>query len=278
MRCWLVPRVRSRARQTRADAASAAAGHRRRAPWASACSESPGCSSSHSSSRRAVTAGRRAPRRSRQRRRTPRRQACDPVAGDELVVLEDDKQLQTVDNIIPAVNAEAATDADARRAERRLGGAGHRQAGRAEQADRPRPQDLAQRRQGVRGVRGSGRGCVRRLRARSSSGRPTSPRARPWPTSTPRCSRPPGSTPASRPSATARSTEPALEKGEIEVMPEYAGTLTEFINKAENGADAEPLASGDLDATVTGADRAGRQGRADVRRARPRRRTRTRSR
>ena len=44
--------------------------------------------------------------------------------------------------------------------------------------------------------------------------------------------------------------EPALEKGEIQVMPEYAGTLTEFINKAENGADAEPVASGDLDATV----------------------------
>ena len=44
--------------------------------------------------------------------------------------------------------------------------------------------------------------------------------------------------------------EPALEKGEIQVMPEYVGTLTEFINKAENGADAEPIASGDLDATV----------------------------
>ena len=52
--------------------------------------------------------------------------------------------------------------------------------------------------------------------------------------------------------------EPALEKGEIQVVPEYVGTLTEFINKAENGADAEPLASGDLDATVAGADRARR--------------------
>ena len=46
--------------------------------------------------------------------------------------------------------------------------------------------------------------------------------------------------------------EPALEKGEIQVVPEYVGTLTEFINKAENGADAEPIASGDLDATVAG--------------------------
>lgn len=35
-------------------------------------------------------------------------QACAPVPGDQLVVLEDDKQLQNADNIIPAVNAAAA--------------------------------------------------------------------------------------------------------------------------------------------------------------------------
>ncbi len=33
---------------------------------------------------------------------------CAPVAGDQLIRLEDDKQLQTVDNIIPAVSAQAA--------------------------------------------------------------------------------------------------------------------------------------------------------------------------
>jgi len=36
-------------------------------------------------------------------------QACQAVAGDALVALEDDKKLQTVDNIIPAVNAKAAS-------------------------------------------------------------------------------------------------------------------------------------------------------------------------
>jgi osmoprotectant transport system substrate-binding protein len=35
--------------------------------------------------------------------------ACAPVAGDQLVVLEDDKQLQNADNVIPAVNAAAAS-------------------------------------------------------------------------------------------------------------------------------------------------------------------------
>jgi len=36
---------------------------------------------------------------------------CAPVAGDKLVVLEDDKDLQNADNVIPAVNAAAADDA-----------------------------------------------------------------------------------------------------------------------------------------------------------------------
>jgi osmoprotectant transport system substrate-binding protein len=35
-------------------------------------------------------------------------EACAPVAGDQLVVLEDDKGLQNADNIVPAVNAAAA--------------------------------------------------------------------------------------------------------------------------------------------------------------------------
>jgi osmoprotectant transport system substrate-binding protein len=34
--------------------------------------------------------------------------ACAPVAGDQLVVLEDDQHLQNADNVIPAVNAAAA--------------------------------------------------------------------------------------------------------------------------------------------------------------------------
>jgi len=43
----------------------------------------------------------------------------------------------------------------------------------------------------------------------------------------------------------------ALAKGEIDIVPEYAGTLTEFLNKKQNGPDAAPKASGDLTATVT---------------------------
>ncbi|SBU91384.1 osmoprotectant transport system substrate-binding protein [Streptomyces sp. Ncost-T6T-1] len=48
--------------------------------------------------------------------------------------------------------------------------------------------------------------------------------------------------------------EPSVEKGEIDVIPEYAATLAEFLNAKVNGADkaqAEPVASGDVEATVS---------------------------
>ncbi|MFJ5048826.1 ABC transporter substrate-binding protein [Streptomyces sp. NPDC098077] len=47
--------------------------------------------------------------------------------------------------------------------------------------------------------------------------------------------------------------EPSLEKGEIDVVPEYAATLAEFLNAKVNGAkkaQAEPVASPDAAATV----------------------------
>ncbi|MEU1279342.1 ABC transporter substrate-binding protein [Streptomyces sp. NPDC005805] len=49
--------------------------------------------------------------------------------------------------------------------------------------------------------------------------------------------------------------EPALEKGEIDIVPEYAATLAEFLNAKVNGPKApeeKPVASSDVDATVKG--------------------------
>jgi osmoprotectant transport system substrate-binding protein len=46
--------------------------------------------------------------------------------------------------------------------------------------------------------------------------------------------------------------EPALEKGtDIQAFAEYAATLTEFLNKADNGKDAPTVASTEIDKTVT---------------------------
>ncbi|MFD3568902.1 ABC transporter substrate-binding protein [Streptomyces sp. NPDC058671] len=47
--------------------------------------------------------------------------------------------------------------------------------------------------------------------------------------------------------------EPSLEKGEIDVVPEYAATIAEFLNAKVNGPKApeeKPVASGDVTATV----------------------------
>ncbi|MFW6691710.1 ABC transporter substrate-binding protein [Streptomyces sp. MAR4 CNX-425] len=47
--------------------------------------------------------------------------------------------------------------------------------------------------------------------------------------------------------------EPELEKGSIDVFPEYAATLAEFLNAKENGPEApdkNPVASNDVDETV----------------------------
>ncbi|WP_103502573.1 MULTISPECIES: ABC transporter substrate-binding protein [Streptomyces] len=43
--------------------------------------------------------------------------------------------------------------------------------------------------------------------------------------------------------------EPALESGEIDIVPEYLATMTEFLNRDENGPDAEAVASSDADET-----------------------------
>jgi osmoprotectant transport system substrate-binding protein len=43
---------------------------------------------------------------------------------------------------------------------------------------------------------------------------------------------------------------PALERGEIDVVPEYLATMTEYLNLDVNGPDAEPVATSDADETA----------------------------
>lgn len=44
--------------------------------------------------------------------------------------------------------------------------------------------------------------------------------------------------------------EPALENGQIDVVPEYAATFADWLNAKANGADAPPVGSPDLGATM----------------------------
>jgi osmoprotectant transport system substrate-binding protein len=43
---------------------------------------------------------------------------------------------------------------------------------------------------------------------------------------------------------------PELSSGKIDVVPEYAATLAEFLNLGENGPDAQPIATNDAASTV----------------------------
>ena len=43
---------------------------------------------------------------------------------------------------------------------------------------------------------------------------------------------------------------PELSSGEIDVVPEYAATLAEFLNRGANGSEAEPIATNDATETV----------------------------
>ncbi|PWI13827.1 ABC transporter substrate-binding protein [Streptomyces sp. Act143] len=45
--------------------------------------------------------------------------------------------------------------------------------------------------------------------------------------------------------------EPALESGQIDVVPEYAATFADWLNAKTHGADAAPVGSPDLGATMT---------------------------
>ncbi|MCC5479203.1 ABC transporter substrate-binding protein [Streptomyces barringtoniae] len=45
--------------------------------------------------------------------------------------------------------------------------------------------------------------------------------------------------------------EPALESGQIDVVPEYAATFADWLNAKTHGADAKPVGSPDLGETMT---------------------------
>ena len=113
-------------------------------------------------------------------------QACAPVAGDQLVVLTDDKKLQTVDNVIPAINAKAATQPliDAlNKVSATLTTEKLVALNKATDIDRKTSPNAAKEYVAAEGSETASAA----VRARSSSVPPTSPRTRRWPTSTRRC-------------------------------------------------------------------------------------------
>ncbi|HEX7195685.1 MAG TPA: glycine betaine ABC transporter substrate-binding protein [Candidatus Limnocylindria bacterium] len=176
---------------------------------------------------------------------------CSPIAGDEFVALEDDKQLQTVDNIIPAINAEASTDAMIE-ALNAVSAAldtdkliALNQQTDIERKTSPNVAKEFVEAEGLADGLSGGSGKVVVGHADFSENATLA-------NIYAEVLNAAGFDASVKQSGTRELYEPALEKGDIDVVPEYVGTLTEFINKAENGPSAEPVASPDLDATVEG--------------------------
>ncbi|HEY8472986.1 MAG TPA: glycine betaine ABC transporter substrate-binding protein [Natronosporangium sp.] len=178
-------------------------------------------------------------------------QGCAPIAGEELLMLEDDKALQQAENIIAAVNQDAATPEliaalDAVAAT--LDTPALIELNRAVDIDRQTPEDAAAQFADARGITdgitaGSG-GDVTVGTAEFSESRTIGALYDIALTAA-------GFEVEVQTIGNRELYAPALQRGELDVVPEYLGSLTEYLNAEVNGADPEPLASSDVDATVT---------------------------
>ncbi|GAA2724888.1 glycine betaine ABC transporter substrate-binding protein [Cellulomonas aerilata] len=177
---------------------------------------------------------------------------CDPVAGESLVVLEDDQGLQTVDNIVPAVNAGAAAADPALvplldAVSATLDTATLIELNKAVDVDRQTSTQVAEQYLAEKGLTtqdqvGSGRQVVIGAANFSESATLAELYAG--------VLRAAGYDASTQAIGNRETYLPAVQAGALTAVPEYAGTLTEFLNKGANGPDAPALASSDLDATM----------------------------
>ncbi|QTE30420.1 glycine betaine ABC transporter substrate-binding protein [Pengzhenrongella sicca] len=177
---------------------------------------------------------------------------CEPVAGDSLVALEDDLGLQTADNIVPAINA-AAIEGDANfiplldavsatlDTETLIG------LNKAVDVDRQTSTQVAADYLETKGLAaadmvGGGKTVVVGAANFSESATLAEIYAG--------ALRSAGYDATTQTIGNRDTYAPALQDGTLTMVPEYVGTLTEYLNKQANGADAPALASSDVDATL----------------------------
>jgi len=170
-------------------------------------------------------------------------------AGDALVVLTDDLHLQKVDNIVPVVQAKVATPA----LETALNGVTKALTtgdliGLNKQADLERKTPAA-----VASAYVESRGLAKGLSGGSGKlvvGAANFSENQILANVFADVLKAAGFDATVKPVTSRDVYGPALERGELQVMPEYAGTLAEYFNTKANGADAAPAASSDLAKTV----------------------------
>ena len=175
---------------------------------------------------------------------------CVPVAGDQLVVLEDDQLLQNTDNVIPAINAEAANPdlvAALDAVSDSLDTAALIDLNKAVDIDRKTPvvaaEEYAEANDLTATITATQSGPLTVGAANFSENQTLAELYKIALTAV-------GYDVTVQQIGNRELYEPALEKGEVQVVPEYAATMADFLNGKVNGADAEAVSSSDLDETV----------------------------
>ena len=176
-------------------------------------------------------------------------QVCLPVPGDSLVVLDDDMMLQNSDNIIPAVNESTAEDAAVMAALDAVSAVLDTttliQLNKAVDIDRQTSSEVAEQFVADQGLTapepGSGPVVVGAANFSENITLAEVYAA---------VLRSAGYDATVRTIGNRETYMPALQSGEIDIVPEYAATAAEFINRSLNGADAAAVASGDLAVTT----------------------------
>ncbi len=174
---------------------------------------------------------------------------CDPVPGQEIVVLDDDKNLITVDNVIPAINAKAATPAMIAALDKVSAALDTPKLialNKAVDVDRKTATTAAKEFVTANNLTGGLSGGSGKIVVGAANFGENQTLAAIYATVLTAA----GFEASTQTIGNRQLYEPALEKGTIQVVPEYVGTLTEFLNKKANGPNAPAKASGDLDATL----------------------------
>jgi len=175
---------------------------------------------------------------------------CAPEASDELVLLTDDKNLQSSDNVVAVANSKGSSPALITAVDKVAAALDQPKLlalNKAVDVDRKTPAVAAKEFSDANGVAtglsgGSGKVVV---------GAANFPESQTLAELYKLALNAAGFSATVKVSGNRELYEPALEKGEITVFPEYAATMTEFLNKKANGANATQKASGDINATVT---------------------------
>ena len=174
---------------------------------------------------------------------------CAPVAGDTIVVLADDQGLQTVDNVIPAINAKASSPAMIALLDKvsaALDTATLVSLNKSVDVDRKTSSEVAKQfvaDKSLAAMSATGSGSIV-VGAGNFSESATLAEIYAA------VLRSGGYTVDVQTIGDRETYLPALISGQLAIVPEYVGTLTEFLNKKANGANASAQASPDLTKTV----------------------------